>query len=495
MGNPTTWLVRTQSSQAPPPDETETRWRRHPVLAFAVRAVAFLAPLTASVLVGIVASREFRPHGWPATIAWAVWTAAASLLALWVVDIAARRLLPRHRLLQLCLAFPDRAPSRVRIAVRAARGHRPEAVLVRSDSPRSAADAAEHVVTMLAALAIHDQRSRGHSERVCAFAGLLAEQMHLPQDERDRLTWVALVHDIGKLHVPPRLLNKPGKPTVAEWHVLQAHPERGAAIVEPLREWLGSAVDAVLHHHEQYDGHGYPHGIAGEDISFAARLIAVVDAFEVMTAPRAYRRPVDAQAARAELARHAGQQFDPHVVRAFLAIGLPQLRRAMGPIAWLAEIPFVSSWPRLEAAASNTASQAATATAAASTAGLLAIAGNGVTVAQASPPPLHARDATYGPTAQIDANPVAHTHGVKSETAQAAMHGERNTAMPAAQPKPTHVATPARATASAVKNDVSAEPGEHHALGHAHAPGWQKNWGANGRQVSRHTDHGHHGSD
>lgn len=497
MGNPTTWLVKTQSSQAPPPDENETRWRRHPVLALTVRLVALIAPLAASVVVGILASREFRPRGWPATIAWGIWTAAASLLTLWIVDVAARRLLPLHRLLQLCLAFPDRAPSRVRIAVRAARSHRPEAILVRSDVPPSAADAAEHVVTMLAALAMHDQRSRGHSERVCAYAGLLAEQMHLPQDERDRISWVALIHDIGKLHVPARLLNKPGKPTVAEWHVLQAHPERGAAIVEPLREWLGPAADAVMHHHEQYDGGGYPHGISGDDISFAARLIAVVDAFEVMTSPRAYRRPVDAQAARAELARHAGQQFDPHLVREFLAVGLPELRRAMGPVAWVAEIPFISSWPRLEAATSNTAAHAATATAAASTAGLLAIAaGGGVTAAQASPTPsLHVHDAIVGPTAHLDVHPVADAHQVQLKSAPARPQIDRLETPPAAGPTLAHVAHPAKSTTTSVNSQAGTDASQHHAYGHEHAPGWLKNWGPQGRQRARHSDHGHHGND
>jgi hypothetical protein len=512
VGHPSTWLVKTQSSQAPPLDETERRWRRHPLLAACVRLLAFLAPVAASAFVGILASRQYRPHGWPATIAWAVWTATASLLALWIADIAARRLLPLHRLLQLCLAFPDRAPSRVRIAARAARSRRPEAVVGRADVPESAAEAAELVVTMLGALAIHDRRTRGHSERVCAFAGLLAEQMHLSADERDRITWVALVHDVGKLHVPTRLLNKPGKPTYAEWHVLQAHPERGAAIVEPLREWLGPATDAVLQHHEQYDGRGYPHGVAGDEITPAARLIAVADAFEVMTAPRAYRRPVDAQSARAELARHAGEQFDPQVVRAFLAIGLPKLRRAMGPLAWLAQLPFVSSWPRLEAATSHTAAQAATATAAASTAGLLALAGGTVTVAQAvsTPPAFAGPDATWAPTAPTAVDAVAsasaaeapvtgHTVAVAAvdltttvppRTTAAPKRATRKTRSRAAHADAIRAFPRPSAQVDAVQSET--DQGEGHAYGHAHAPGWQKNWGPGGRQVEKRRGRGNH---
>jgi len=488
------------------------------VLAFLVRAVAVVTPLAASIVVGIVASRMFRPHGWGELLLWAVWTAAASLLTLWAVDVVARRLLPLHRLLQLCLAFPDRAPSRLRVAVRAARRRRPEALLDRPDAPTAAAAVAEQVVTLLAALARHDRRTRGHCERVCAFTDLLADQMHLPQADRDRLTWVALVHDIGKLDVPARLLNKPGRPTVAEWRLLKTHPERGAVITEPLRDWLGPWADAVLEHHEQYDGNGYPNGLAGDEISPAARIIAVTDAFEVMTAPRPYRRPVDAQTARAELARQAGTQFDPEIVRHFLAIGLPQLRRAMGPWAWLAQVPFVSSWPRLEATASSTAAQAATATAAASTAGLLVLGGGGSSIAAAAAvpdgagpgdgSPYHASAAVEqhpggGGTTPISDAPadvaaghhrvVTHQHdstpvapdvavaaftrtGRQQQTATAPVRHQTRT------PRAPATRDPQRPQSNQTADQAPAcPPGQAHAYGHEHAPGWQKNWGDGGR--------------
>ena len=517
-------LVATLSSEPPPPDELRQRWRRRPVLAFAVRAFVVLAPLTASVVVGIAASRQFRPQGLTEILLWALWTAAASLLALWLVDVVVRRLLPLHRLLQLCLAFPDRAPSRLRVAVRAAIPRRPEALLGQTDPMSSAAVVAEQVVTLLGALSLHDRRTRGHSERVCAFTNLLATEMHLPEPDQDRLTWVALVHDIGKLHVPARLLNKPGKPTVSEWQLLKTHPERGHALTEPMREWLGPWADAVLQHHERYGGGGYPQGLAGEEISIAARIIAVTDAFEVMTAPRAYRRPVDAQTARAELARHAGDQFDPEVVRHFLAIGLPQLRRAMGPLAWLAEIPFVSSWPRLEAAASTSASHAITATAAASTAGLLAIGGTAGSTASATVPGSGiGNDAiTSAPgaitigggstesVAAVHRTPAASHHGhhhvtlasqhsttehqttghtsgsgteaIASRTPVSHRGGARRT-------HPTHqaptsspdAATNESAPSTSGSSCADAEHGNGHAYGHEHAPGWQKNWGQNGR--------------
>lgn len=496
-------LVATPSSEQPPPDELRLRWRRRPVLAVAIRAFAVLAPLAASIVVGVLASRQFRPHGVVETVLWALWTAAVSLLALWLVDVVARRLLPLQRLLQLCLAFPDRAPSRLRVAVRAAVPRRPEALLKRTDASASAAVVAEQVVTLLAALTLHDRRTRGHSERVCAFTNLLADEMHLSAEDRDRLSWVALIHDIGKLHVPSRLLNKPGKPTITEWQLLKTHPERGAALTAPMRDWLGPWADAVLEHHERYDGAGYPRGIAGDEISLAARVIAVGDAFEVMTAPRAYRRPVDAQTARAELARHAGAQFDPDVVRHFLAIGLPQLRRAMGPLAWIAEIPFVSSWPRFEAAASTTAAHAATVTAAASAAGFLAIGSSGAGVA-ASTAHVGSGDVITtivgpGSATEIPARPVAAVH---RQPAHVHVAGQRHLAAAAHEHAPlvTHPSMsrhvdaagqlgssdrqPTTSTAPTQSGSSAAPTAGHrgHAYGHEHAPGWQKNWGVDGRQ-------------
>jgi len=361
----------TISSVRPPMDATEARWRRRPVLAFTLRAVITLTPLLASVVAGVAASRIIRPVGWEAIAAWALWVAGVSFAVLAVTDLVVRRLLPLQRLLQLCLVFPDRAPSRLRLAAAAARTRRPEALAESPSASATAADTASRIVAALGALAMHDRRTRGHSERVCALTDLLAEQMQLPQHDRDRLMWVALIHDIGKLHVAARLLNKPSQPTLAEWRALQAHPEHGDTLVAPMRAWLGEWADAVLQHHERCDGTGYPHGLTGDEISLGARIIAVTDAFEVMTAPRPYRRPVDAQSARAELARHAGTQFDPVIVRHFLAVGLPKLRTTMGWLSWLGQVPFLRDWPKLQSAPAVTGAQVATATVVASSASML----------------------------------------------------------------------------------------------------------------------------
>jgi hypothetical protein len=126
-------------------------------------------------------------------------------------------------------------------------------------------------------------------------------------------------------------------------------------LVEPLRPFLGPGVDAVGSHHENYDGSGYPLGLSGDQLPLAARIVSVADAFEVMTAVRAYKRPMTLQAARAELARRSGTQFDPQVVRAFLNVSLGRVHWTLGLAAWLAELPFLTVLPRFTAQMSASA--------------------------------------------------------------------------------------------------------------------------------------------
>ena len=131
------------------------------------------------------------------------------------------------------------------------------------------------------------------------------------------------------------MLNKKGRLTAQEWEQIQRHPEIGARLTMPLGPWLGDWVRGVGEHHERWDGGGYPAGLRAEEISLAARIIAVADAFDVMTAARSYKDPLPAEAARAELVRCAGDQFDDRVVRAFVAVSIGRLRRVMGPSALL----------------------------------------------------------------------------------------------------------------------------------------------------------------
>ena len=174
---------------------------------------------------------------------------------------------------------------------------------------------------------------------------MIAKELRLSRDEVDRLHWAALLHDVGKLEVPTEILNNPGRPSDEEWQYIRSHPELGARLAEPLRAWLGEWTDAISDHHERWDGKGYPHGSEGDGISLAGRIVAVADVFDVITSARSYKEPGSAGAARDEIARCAGAQFDPRVVRAFLSISLGRLRLAMGPLSWLAQAPVLGRIP------------------------------------------------------------------------------------------------------------------------------------------------------
>ena len=194
---------------------------------------------------------------------------------------------------------------------------------------------------------------------------MIAEELGIDGQDRDRLTWGALLHDIGKLQVPADILTKPSALDDEEWSIMAGHPAFGSALVDPLRPWLGDALSAVDGHHERFDGTGYPYRRPSGSLPVAARVAAVADAFETMTAARSYKDPMPLAAARAEVAACAGGQFDPAVCRAFLALSLPRLWRVAGPLSWLAQIPLIGAVVRGEivpVAVSSAAQGAALAT-------------------------------------------------------------------------------------------------------------------------------------
>src|SRR5207248_619522 len=172
----------------------------------------------------------------------------------------------------------------------------------------------------------------------------------IAKPDRDLLRWAALLHDIGKLHVPSELLDKPGKLGEDEWRHMRGHAEVGLCMAEPMRAWLGDWVDAIGQHHERYDGGGYPQGLAGNEISLAARIVTVADSYETMTATRPYKKPMPQREARAELVAQAGKQFDPDVVRAMLNLSVRRLRWAAGPIAGLGDALVVALITQIEPA-------------------------------------------------------------------------------------------------------------------------------------------------
>src|SRR5205814_2771206 len=127
------------------------------------------------------------------------------------------------------------------------------------------------------------------------------------------------LHDVGKIAVPDQILTKRDSLSDEEWELVQRHPVVGAELLRNFPE-LASACPGVRHHHERWDGRGYPDGLAGEEIPLEARIVAVCDAFRVMVEPRPYRPVLDREAARAELERCSGTQFDPSVVTALLRV-------------------------------------------------------------------------------------------------------------------------------------------------------------------------------
>lgn len=156
--------------------------------------------------------------------------------------------------------------------------------------------------------------SARHSETVGRYAEMMARELGLSKQRTSRVRLAGLLHDIGKVGVPDAILHKPGKLTAEELQTIRRHPELGAQMLDhpslaDVREWVGA-------HHEQPDGKGYPRGLAGEEIPLEARIVAVADAYEAMTSDRSYRDSIDHVAARAELERCAGTQFDPRVVGA-----------------------------------------------------------------------------------------------------------------------------------------------------------------------------------
>ncbi|HWB73191.1 MAG TPA: HD-GYP domain-containing protein, partial [Egibacteraceae bacterium] len=312
-----------------------------PVLGLVLRAGAVLLPVVVSVAAAL-ATAALLPA---VTSVWAtiLWWAAVLLVAqtcLLATAYAARQLLPLAVLLRMSLLFPDRAPSRFRVWRSVGSADALERRVEAGADPTGARDAAL-MLGLVRAVGHHDPATRGHSERVRLFVDLIAEELRLAAGDHDRLRWVALLHDVGKLSVAPEVLNKPGRLDGAEWAQVHKHPAEGARLTAPLGPWLGAWAPGVRDHHERYDGSGYPAGLGGAEISFAGRIVAVADAFETMTARRPYKRPLTVAAARRELVRCAGSHFDPQVVRALLNVSIGRLRRRVGTMALLIQIPLV----------------------------------------------------------------------------------------------------------------------------------------------------------
>lgn len=175
------------------------------------------------------------------------------------------------------------------------------------------------------ALSLKDVYTGGHGRRVAHYTRLIAGAMGLPEAEVDSVSEAALLHDLGKIGIPDRILTKPEHLTSEESAVVQKHPAAGADILRSIPHLRRHAL-AVRHHHERFDGHGYPDGLRGTDIPLAARIIAVADAFDALGSNRSYRRGVGADQALNIIAQAAGSHFDPDVAA---AIARKPLREAL----------------------------------------------------------------------------------------------------------------------------------------------------------------------
>jgi HD-GYP domain-containing protein (c-di-GMP phosphodiesterase class II) len=434
--------------------EDRSRWRARPALSRALSLSVFVVPVAGSYVV----TRLLSPlvAGLPVlsrVIALGVIAVAVGLVA----ERVLRRVLPLAALLRMTMLFPDRAPSRFKLA-RAAGNTGILTERARTHPDETAGEAATRILGLLTSLSAHDRRTRGHSERVRVFTDVLADELHLPQQARDRLRWAALLHDLGKVDVPASVLNKPAALDADEWTMIRRHPDRGAALAGPLLEWLGEWGAAISEHHERFDGKGYPRGLAGHDIAPAGRIVAVADVFEVMTAARSYKRPMTVRAARRELAEVAGTQLDPACVRAFLGASLPRVLWAVGPLALLVNLPFLRGLAEVgrvvEQASAAAAGQAATA-AAAATAAVVVMAGPATSPVaaadQRSEPRTtgHAGTSAPGPSRATSVSTPRRTAGPAGHhTPSAGSTPSPSPSRSSPQPSPTSTSTAAPGSAS-----------------------------------------------
>ncbi|MFT9056434.1 MAG: HD-GYP domain-containing protein [Ethanoligenens sp.] len=172
---------------------------------------------------------------------------------------------------------------------------------------------------LIAALEARDSYTQGHSLRVADMSVEIASAMGFQDENLETLHMAAHLHDIGKIGIPDAILYKPGKLLPEEWERIKQHPEIGYTILSKSKD-LSAVADIVLHHHERWDGKGYPSGLSGQDIPISSRIIAVADTYDAITSNRPYRAFVTPQYALEEIRRSAGTQLDPTVVQIMMEL-------------------------------------------------------------------------------------------------------------------------------------------------------------------------------
>lgn len=170
---------------------------------------------------------------------------------------------------------------------------------------------------IIKALDSRDAISSGHSQRVADYSKAIADKLGMASAEKRNLELAALLHDVGKIGISEYILGKPGRLTDQELFMVKKHPEIGEQILENV-EFLKSTIPAILHHHERYDGKGYPGGLAGDDIPLSAKIISVSETYDYLTSDLSYRNAISKEQAREELKNSSGNQLDPEIVYTFL---------------------------------------------------------------------------------------------------------------------------------------------------------------------------------
>ncbi len=177
----------------------------------------------------------------------------------------------------------------------------------------------QEMISMAQAVEEKDPTTDGHCSRLGRLAILIGERLGLSGEELISLSYGAFLHDVGKVKVPDEILNKTTTLTDSEREEMQKHSDHGADMLSE-RDYLGGAADIVRAHHERWDGKGYPRGLRGEEIPIGARVVAVVDTYDAIVSKRPYKKALAKDEALKELEKHAGTQFDPRVVKAFLEV-------------------------------------------------------------------------------------------------------------------------------------------------------------------------------
>lgn len=175
------------------------------------------------------------------------------------------------------------------------------------------------IKTLISVINAKDRYTYGHIERVVFYCRLLADKINLSEEDRNALIYGAYMHDIGKINIAKEILIKQMPLNNDEWEALKLHPANGVEIIEPVKS-LENIIPLILHHHERYDGKGYPDNLKGEDIPYLARILTVVDSFDAMTSNRPYNKRKTYKEGIDELIRCSASQFDPNIVNSFIEV-------------------------------------------------------------------------------------------------------------------------------------------------------------------------------